>query len=321
MKGRINLRFSILFVFSFLFFQTGMTQTCCSGGVPLAANLGLPPSNSQALQFRLSYDLNVLETLKSGRDKLSDNARSRRTHSALFEIGYSFSKRLSVDAFFSYVRQVREINQLGNNDITSTNGVGDGILLLKYKIYSSPDNVNILSTGLGIKAPIGKSDIRRDDGLAIVADLQPGSGAWDGIFWNQFIHQLAWRQSMSVSALATYSYKGENTNYLGSQTYRFGDELQLAVGLNDRLFYKNAIVDPSLEIRYRKAGKDKVNNNDFPNTSGEWVFISPGLSYWFNPDWSFNVSLTLPIYANIEGTQLTPSLRLNMGFYYSMRLK
>ena len=318
MRGQVNLTLCMLMLF--LFHLNGITQTCCSGGVPLAANLGLPPSDDQALQFRLSYDLNVLETLKSGKEKLDDAARSRRTHSALLEMGYSFSNRFSVDAFFSYVRQVREINQLGISDLTATNGVGDGILLFKYKLFSTPENANIFITGLGVKIPIGKSDLKRDDGLSIIADLQPGSGTWDGIFWNQFIHQLNGRPSMSISALANFSYKGKNKNYLGSQIYQFGNELQLAVGINDRLLINKSIVDPSIEIRYRKAGKDKLNNNDFPSTSGEWIFIAPGISYWFKTNASFNANLTLPIFADIEGTQLTPTWRLNVGVYFLIKM-
>lgn len=87
-------------------------QTCCSGGVPLAANLGLPSSQSKALQFRLSYDLNILKTLKFESETLNDRNRTRRTHSVLMETGYSINNRLSVDLFYSWIRQEREITNV-----------------------------------------------------------------------------------------------------------------------------------------------------------------------------------------------------------------
>ena len=68
-------------------------QTCCSGGVPVSSNLGLPSEGKNTLQFSLNYDLNVLETLKSGTEVLEDDSRSRRTHSILFQAGYSITER------------------------------------------------------------------------------------------------------------------------------------------------------------------------------------------------------------------------------------
>ena len=98
-------------------------QTCCSGGVPVASNLGLPPSEAGAIQFSLGYDLNVLETLKTGRETLEDDSRSRKTHTGIIELGYAFSNKFSVDAFFSYVRQEREISQFNNVNFLATNGL------------------------------------------------------------------------------------------------------------------------------------------------------------------------------------------------------
>ena len=77
------------------------SQTCCSGGVPLSSNLGLPASEAKTLQFALTYDLNVLETLKTGRQTLEDNSRSRKTHSGILEVGYGFTDKFSIDGFKS----------------------------------------------------------------------------------------------------------------------------------------------------------------------------------------------------------------------------
>lgn len=91
-------------------------QTCCSGGVPLSSNLGLPPSDGNTIQFNLSYDLNTLSTLKAGAEELDDDSRRRQTHSVLFQMGYSLSDRFAVDVFFSWVLQTRQINQFGNTN-------------------------------------------------------------------------------------------------------------------------------------------------------------------------------------------------------------
>jgi len=180
---RKYLLYTLIFI---IWSQVAQSQTCCSGGVPLSSNLGLPAGEKGMIQLALTYDLNILETLKTGRETLEDDARSRRTHSTIFEIGYSWSDRFSVDGFFSYVRQERIINQFGNRDFSATSGIGDAVLLLKYKLWSTDNNETVLHIGVGPKIPLGASDKKSSAGLTFNADLQPGSGAWDAVTFVQF---------------------------------------------------------------------------------------------------------------------------------------
>jgi len=53
----MKLPFILIFLLGVI--QTTFSQTCCSGGVPLSSNLGLPASDKGVLQLSLSYDLNV----------------------------------------------------------------------------------------------------------------------------------------------------------------------------------------------------------------------------------------------------------------------
>ena len=300
--------------------RVAIGQTCCSGGVPLSSNLGLPPGENQTLQLNLNYDLNVLQTLKTGTEELDDDSRTRRTHSVLLQGGYSFSERISVDAMISWVRQERSINQAGNTDFTATEGAGDAVFLFKYKLLATAQNQTTLTGALGVKAPVGASDLRRDDGLTINADLQPGSGAWDGIAWGQVVHVLKWRQSMSLSGTAVYSRKGKNRNYLGSQEYQFGNETQVSAGVAERLLIGPFIIDPSLTLRFRHVRPDRLTGLNVPSTGGKWLFISPGLSYWFSPRYALDARLELPLFADITGTQVSPTYRLNVGFFTKINL-
>ena len=153
-------------------------QTCCSGGVPLSGNLGLPVADQNTWQFSLSYDLNVLQTLKTGTEKLDERNRKRTTHSIMFETGYTFSKRFSADIFLSYIRQERNIRNPGlPSQNLHTSGIGDAVLLLKYNIIT--EGPVVLTIGVGPKLPTGASDLTKN-GILLGADLQPGSGAWMG---------------------------------------------------------------------------------------------------------------------------------------------
>ena len=313
---------SIFVGFIFLFFNVnGFAQTCCSGGVPVSGNLGLPTSSARTLQFSLSYDFNNLNTLKTEREVIDDKSRKRTTHSLLFETGYSFSNRFSIDAFFSYVRQERLINNQ-TEDFTYTQGIGDMVVLLKYVLKEGGTDRPTFAIGGGTKIPIGDSDKNHpSNGLPLNADLQPGSGAFDLIGWTQWSKPLSFRPSMSISSTAIYSYKGVNDSYLGENDYQFGQELSWAFGVSEQIFFANQIVNPSLQLRYRNAQADLFNNDKLPSTGGDWLFVIPGVSWWLSKDFSLETNVELPLLARVEGTQVTPTYRWNVGLFYRIPFK
>jgi hypothetical protein len=315
-------RRSIVWPFLFLFIVNhfSYSQTCCSGGVPLSANIGLPAGEVGSWQFSLSYDYNQLKTLKSGNIELVDKLRERLTQSILFETGYTFNKRFSLDLFLSYVRQERHIfSPLGTNS-TITNGVGDGVLLFKYNFLPDNPTTTVLA-GIGPKIPFGATDKTSENGIALPADLQPGSGAWDGVFWGTFSQSLGFRPSMSITVTSTYRATGVNPDYLGSIEYEFGNDLQIITGIADRFVIGSSIWDPSISFRYRKAQRDINNGVEIDATGGEWVFLIPGLKYSINPELSINASMEIPLYSFVNNTQLTPTNRFTVGLYFKIYKK
>jgi len=306
-----------------------ISQTCCSGGVPISSNLGLPFSEGQTLQFNLNYDLNNLNTQKTGIKVDGDRTRERLTHSTLLQWSYSLNDKWAVDALFSYVRQERSIFRQGQlSDFTFTEGLGDVVFLLKYKAFSFQEDATAFSIGAGAKLPTGASD-RRSNGIRLNADLQPGSGAADALLWSQLTHQFSFRPSLGFSLNTIYSYKGTNDNYLPitvndetiSQSYQFGEEWQLIFNISDRLILGKNLIDPYLTLRYRTVRQDTNDNNLVPGTGGNWLFIKPGFNYWFNAKLSVGANIELPIYAFVVDTQVTPTYRFNTGIYYTFSLK
>lgn len=289
------------------------SQTCCSGGVPMSGNLGLPVGSQGSWQFSLSYDLNLLKTLKDGTTVLDDDTRKRITNSTLAEVGYTFSPRLSADLFFSYVQQVREftpVDQAATRDQTS--GIGDAVLLVKYRFYKN------FQFGLGVKLPLGDANLRNRSGLLLGADLQPGSGSWDLIYWLGGSQSFKGRKSMSFNTTVIYRATGANDSYLGTQAYEFGNEFQIIAGVADRVLIGNLIIDPSIGLKYRSVRPDRTDAgstdlNDVPGTGGKWLFIRPALAYRINSQLGIQSNIELPLYADLVHTQVTPSLRWNFG--------
>ncbi|MFY0601407.1 MAG: hypothetical protein JXR03_17160 [Cyclobacteriaceae bacterium] len=299
-------------ILTFLILLTArvLLAQCCSGGVPMSSNLGMPSADRGTFQFDISYDLNNLQTLKQGTNTLNDDTRERQTHSVLLKFGYSFNDKFSVDGFVSYVRQERTISTLAEEDFTSTNGVGDGVVMLKY----SP--IEGLTSGYGIKVPLGKSDIGN-----LNADLQPGSGAWDQIFYLSYTGQFKFRPSLTYFGTSIYRLTGVNKTYFVDSQYEFGDEFQILGGISDRFLIGNVIIDPSLKLRYRHAGRDRFDNGNFPGSGGSFVFMSPAISWRISPVLNYHISAELPIYARVKETQLSPTFRINTGIGYTIKPK
>lgn len=297
-------------------------QTCCSGGVPLSNNLGLPNEGKGAFTLGVSYDYNNLNTLNAGSDRLDDDSRLRITNSVLVSAGYALTDRLSVESLLTWVNQLRTISQFGNETDTETRGIGDGVFLVKYAFPDLVGEKSNISIGGGIKIPFGRSDFTTAEGIQLTADLQPGSGAWDFVGLVSFSKNPAFRESATLSANFTMRFTGVNRDYLnGTSTYEFGNEIQGNVGYSDQFLWLNTIFEPSLVVKYRKAFVDKINGSDLPNTGGEWIFIRPEISAALSPSLALVSKVEIPIHSFVEGTQLTPTLRVTTGIFITLKRK
>lgn len=298
------------------------SQGCCSGGVPISSNLGLGAGESGTLQFQFTYDQNTLKDLLFADEILNDDRRTRNTRSLILETSYDIRKGFSISSLFSIVRQERIIQTLSaDEDITINNGLGDGIILLRYNFLQGDKHLDSdFMLGLGPKFPIGQADFKDNRGITLPADLQPGTGAWDAMFWTNFTRRRIIRESMSVNLTATYRATGTNADFNGSQAYKFGNEFQVQVGVQDQLLVGRLIIDPILGLQYRTVSADKINGNIFDNTGGHWLYLRPGLNLNLSQSSSIRLSGAIPLYRYLEGTQLSTSYRFAITFYKSLSL-
>lgn len=175
--------------------------------------------------------------------------------------------------------------------------------------------------GVGPKLPLGKTDMARPDGISYSADLQPGSGAWDAIFWGLLSRNGFIRPSTNLSLRMIYRYAGVNDDYLGFSSYRFGNEMQLITGVSDQFTIGKEIFNPSLLIRYRNTRQDQLGGLELENTGGNWIYLVPGLVYQTSPNFHARLAAEFPLYSNLQGVQLTTDFRLTAGLYFRINGK
>ncbi len=279
--------------------------------MPLSNNIGLPILEKGTWQIGMFYDYNNLNTLNNGTESLNDDSRLRITHSVLVNVGYSITDDLSVEGLFTWVNQRRNITQFGNSNLDQTSGIGDAIVLGRYRIINKPDYE--ISLGAGAKLPLGSTTNTNNIGIILNADLQPGSNALDIIYITSFSKRFSFRQSMNFSTRLTYRSTGTNNEYLGSSEYKFGNEFQAFLSVSDQFLLFKQIVVPSISFKFRDVKRDIIDGNEITNTGGNWVFLIPDFSINLTPQILFTTRLEVPLYANVRGTQLTPTYRISTG--------
>lgn len=305
-----------ILVFNFI-----KAQTCCSGGIPLSNNIGLEILDKGITQIGINYDYNTLNTLNSGTKKLNDNSRLRVTHSVLINFGYALTNKISIEGMFTWVNQRRKITQFGDENLDETSGIGDGLLLLKYNFPNVIGKNIDLNVGLGTKIPFGSSTKKSNQGITLNADLQPGSNAWDVIYWSSISKSFDFRPSFNVSSRFIFRSTGTNNSYFGDSTYKFGNEFQAFIGFSDQFNLFKTITAPSISFKYRNVKQDKIGGFDLDNTGGNWVSIIPNFSINIKSNIVFSTKVELPIYSNVDGTQLTPTYRLTSGILFTIAPK
>jgi hypothetical protein len=221
-----------------------------------------------------------------------------------------------------FIRQTRTIQAFSGEDFTAAQGLGDVVFLVKYRILPFEKSPNFdWIIGAGPKFPTGRTDYKNNQGLTMAADMQPGSGSFDGIFWSYFMKSRFLKNpNLGLVGVSTYRYSGENKNYNGSQTYRFGNEFQFNLGLNYSLFLTRP-VDVFTFARYRFQDEDLIDGGVFPSSGGQWVYVIPGVNISFSPLWSMRISGDIPVYRKLEGTQLTTSGKFTAAILFNIPFK
>ena len=308
---------SFLFVLLVVIYEAN-GQTCCSGGTPLLGNLGISGSEPGTVYLQLAYDYNFLDDLYAGTDLLDDNTRERKTQTALLQVVYAFSEKIALNGLFTYVHQERTIRSLGQINKTQTQGLGDAVLLFQYTPFSGFKRS--LTLAAGPKLPVGKFDATDDEfGLVVSPDLQPGSGSLDAIFGTTYQEfQLFDVPGFTFNTSLSYRLTTPARRFDGDNKYRFGSETMLSTGLQKNVLIKRIGITPSFFMQYRHTAKDETDGAEVAGTGGNWIYLTPGLNLELSNNLAINAAAEIPVYRNLQGTQLTTTYRFNVGVAYKI---
>ena len=186
--------------------------------------------------------------------------------------------------------------------------LGDVRVMARRRLFTTEDanahSIGTAGTYFGLKLPTGKTDVKNDEGEAAERTLQPGSGTTDAVLGGYYSRQLPLRnlswfvQGLVQAPLNEHEdYRpGIRTNLDLGVRYDMGERLGLLVQLNG--LYK---------------ARDRGAQAEPDDTGGQFIFLSPGVSYNFGERFQAYAFVQLPLYQYVNGVQLVASHALAVG--------
>ena len=221
----------------------------------------------------------------------------------LLNLDYGFNESWGVSLTLPFVD--RDHTHIHNHhgeqirDSWDIQGLGDARLLGRYQLRTQP-----LSLLFGLKLPTGETDVDNDDGEVAERSLQPGTGTTDlllGAAYRQGAPNSPW--SWFVQGLAQQSlYEHDD--------YRPGMQFLLDVGLRYAAGPKLSLMT---QANVLIKGSDHGDEAEPDSSGGEYLFLTPGLSYAATPQVQLYAFYQQPLYQHVDGVQLTADRGFTAG--------
>jgi hypothetical protein len=314
---------------------------CCqlsSGVQESLSGVAAPGSDELSLQF--NYSFTKMDKFKEGSttrslDYVKENFFPRYTSLPVemdmfkytMTAGYGFSSRLKAFISIPYVRNTMDMTRGMTMMMTTTwmdmtmepvKGMGDVTAMALYRLYTNRDirPTDVVTLGLGVKAPTGSFTETNSNGKFVHAHMQPGTGSWDpllSLIYTKMIDQFL------LQTDATYQYATRNR-----EGYEFGNSAALNL-TGKYAVIKEFNVAAGLTYLYVGRASDKDGNytnltslmDDPANTGGESLWFSPGVQILPFRNGMIDIKYQVPIWEKVNGIQLVTSYRLLLGVSYN----
>jgi hypothetical protein len=190
---------------------------------------------------------------------------------------------------------INEVENLG-----SSSGMGDLMLLGKYRFRRGEGAQLEPALLLGLELPTGETD-KRANGERLEAEHQPGSGSWDPIFGFAVSKRFG-AYSVDAGALYNLVTKGSQDTDIGDRasyglavSYRLGGEPQSYRLDGKPLLSDRPTWDLMLELNGEWFDRQRVGGEVERDSGGNQVFLSPGVRFTGGPHWTAHLSVGIPV--------------------------
>ena len=272
---------------------------------PRSAITGLGASTQDGVGINLSTRYSERSDFRKGTTKVANPGNDKtETLQTTLLLDYRVTDSLTAILAVPYINQSASY---GNVKQTTT-GLGDIAVYGKYSLYKIDATSEVLAL-VGVELPTGATD-KGDAAGPFSITQQLGSDSTDFIVGAAAV----WGLPM-LTAYGDFSYKIN-----GSEPYKFGNFLALNAGVNYAL---QSMDQFSLvgEVNAEVVARDESDlglpgvfaPGDVPNTGYKKVYLTPGIQWRPAKDWALNFNAQVPVYQDVNGTQLASDVNYNLG--------
>ena len=217
-------------------------------------------------------------------------------------------------AFMPYVFSRKK----SDDGTTISNGVGDLLVLVNYKVFTSSALVNNEKTTLrndiyvggGIKLPTGANSVDTSNPDFNIGDFnsQAGTGSVDYIL--NLTHNLAWNKSGIVTNVA---YRFNTAN---KQDYRFGNRSYINLAYYYTLTAGETKIKPNVGVSYQSNAINKFKGAEVDGSNGYNFNSTVGVNV-LHKKVGVNAMASIPVAQNMYDGQTKLQSRIVLGVTYS----
>lgn len=157
---------------------------------------------------------------------------------------------------------------------------------------------------VGLKLPTGKFNEVNSQGVLAERSLQPGTGTTDALLGAYYNIQLEGDATTLFTQFVWQKPFDQRDGYAPGQRFSLDIGLGYALSLKARAL---------LQLNMLAKDRDQGVNAEPDESGGQFVLISPGLSYLLTPQWQLYGFVQLPLYQYVNGTQLTADWSAVLG--------
>jgi hypothetical protein len=313
---------TLVFILCF-YFNESSGQGCCSGssGNPIAGGVSSGVLQENQIEFSSNYQYTFSDKFFSGTQDTINLFDNLNSDYLFLKTEYGVNKRITLSISAGYYFNKA---QVGGIKPTKSNGLADIIIFPRINVLNKdmPFNRTEITLGVGFKAPLGT---HKDSSLIIPSinywEINPpitqlSSGAYDLLLYSFFLREFK-LQKIKIFSSILHINKGFN-----SLDQKMGNYSSFAIYISKILDNNigSALQIKAEEIKKMDAG-NVWNSEDLEASSGSnKIFLIPQLSYSLN-NFSFFGSYEIPLYQNINGTQIGSKEKITFGFSYRFLTK
>ena len=303
-----------LFLLTFigLYFNFQALAQCCSAGNPSSNDSALGKAKN-SLSISTSFLHSYSDTYFEGSKPSDYNYKEVQLDFNLLSVNYGLTDKIKLSTELGYFLAKKEVLTQFDKERKAF-GIGDAIVGIQYHAYSNKKKLLNIAPIFKLTIPVGEFD-QIVNNIELPIDLQPSSGSYkfnpSVLITKNFVGSK-YALSSFLSAEFSQRINTDKTDHKYGNLYK--TSFKVAHRTNNNL---NTSI--SLQFQHRKKALNK--GNIMESTGGTYLKLQPSISYHLKNNYTVNTSVSIPIYKNVNGIQLTNKYDITFGLSKSFQLK